>query len=149
MLSSTHGKLHQDVWGDDGHTLTLPSFTPTHMGAHLIQLVAGNGAGPINTGITCGVKRIEVRDLADNSVVASGVVVMPQLGNWDTWEDSTFLRADLDPTHSYSIEVLGDATTVNMSAFSHFAQYTGGEGGTSGPYARVNIAEIKVLALDP
>jgi hypothetical protein len=148
-LSSTHGKVHQDVWGDDGNTLTVPSYTPSHTGAHLLQIVAGNGAGPINTGVTCGAKRLEVRDLADNSVVASGVVVMPQIASWDTWEDSSFLRANLDASHSYSIALLGDATSVNMSAFSHFAQYTGGEGGVSGAYSRVNVAEIKILSLSP
>ncbi|MFO0659941.1 MAG: hypothetical protein U0165_08950 [Polyangiaceae bacterium] len=148
MLSSSHGRIHQDVWGDEGHTLTLASYTPTHAGRHLIQVVAGNGSGPINTGITCGVKRIVVHDLADNSVVGTGVVVMPQLGSWDSWGDSSFVPVDLDPTHNYSIELLGDDTTVNMSEFEHFATYNGGEGGTNGPFSRVNVAEIKVLALE-
>jgi hypothetical protein len=36
-----------------------------------------------------------------------------------------------------------------MSAFQHFASYTGGTGGKAGAFHRVNIAALKVLALVP
>jgi hypothetical protein len=36
---------------------------------------------------------------------------------------------------------------VNMSAFQHFALY-GGMGGSSGAFFRVNVAEVKLLAVD-
>lgn len=42
-----------------------------------------------------------------------------------------------------------DARAVDMSAFSHFAEQTGGMGGSGGPFFRVNVAELKVLALVP
>jgi len=40
-----------------------------------------------------------------------------------------------------------DAYAVNMSERAHFASYTGGAGGSTGAFHRVNIAELKVLAL--
>ena len=74
-----------------------------------------------------------------------GVVAMPQLGDWDRWEDSTLARVTLEAGHTYRISIVGDDTTVNMSSFQHFASYTAGTGGSE-PFARVNVAEIRVLA---
>jgi hypothetical protein len=34
-----------------------------------------------------------------------------------------------------------------MSAFEHFARYTGGTGGRGGAFNRVDVAEVKVLAM--
>ncbi len=42
--------------------------------------------------------------------------------------------------------VRGDARAVNMSVFDHFSRYTGGTGGRSGAFNRVNIAALKVLS---
>jgi hypothetical protein len=124
----------------------VPAVTPTRTGPHLVQVVYGNGAGPINTGITCAVKRVTVEDTGTGQVVASGVILMPHLGRWDTWGNSTFVRADLTAGRTYRVVLSDDAGTVNMSAFAHFARYTGGTGGAGGEFARVNIAELKLLA---
>ena len=43
--------------------------------------------------------------------------------------------------------IRGDDEVVNMSAFAHFERYTGGLGGASGAFNRVNVAELKILAL--
>jgi hypothetical protein len=93
--STNHGRFHYQDWGDPGHRLVVPAVTPTRTGPHLVQVVYGNGAGPINTGITCAVKRVTVEDTGTGQVVASGVILMPHLGRWDTWGNSTFVRADL------------------------------------------------------
>ena len=145
VAANDHGRFHYGSWGDAGDELVIPSVTPARTGPTLVQLVYGNGAGPINTGITCAVKRIVIEDTASGEQVASDVVVMPQLGTWNRWTDSTFVRADLDASKTYRITIKGDASTVNMSAFDHFSSY-GGTGGADGPFERVNIAELKLLS---
>ena len=143
--SNDHGRFHYGSWGAAGDTLVMPAIQPTHTGTHLLQVVYGNGAGAINTGITCALKRIVVEDVATSQVVASGILVMPHLGTWSRWADSTFVRAELDASRTYRITIRSDASTINMSAFDHFAQYAG-TGGTGGEFGHVNIAELKLLA---
>jgi glycogen debranching enzyme len=143
-FSSNHGRGHYESWGDVGHRLEV-TFTPTQSGEHLVQTLYGNGAGGITTGITCAVKRVVVEDTATGAVVGTGVLVMPQLGDWSRWEDSTVTPVRLEAGRTYRITILGDDTTANMSAFQHFALYTGGMGGAS-EFSRVNIAEIRLLA---
>lgn len=145
--SSSHGRFHYEPWGDPGDSLTVASFRPVRTGPHLLQVTYGNGAGPINTGITCAIKRIVVEDTATGAVVAQGALVMPHLGTWDRWAGSSFVRATLDMARTYRIVIRGDDEMVNMSSFAHFEAYTGGLGGQSGTFNRVNIAELKVLAL--
>jgi hypothetical protein len=142
VSSTSHGKLHYDGWGDPGDTLTA-SYSATRTGEHLLQVSYGNGAGPINTGITCVSKLVRVLD--GTTEVARGYLTMPQLGDWDTWRDSSFVRANLASGKSYTIEISDDTYDANMSRFQHFATYVG-TGGSSGAFSRVNIAEIKVLA---
>ena len=145
--STDHGRFHYEPWGDEGHSLTVPSYTATRSGPHLFQVVFGNGAGGVTTGITCGVKRLVVEEVATGAMVAEGPVVMPHLGDWDRWGDSTFVRADLTAGTAYRIVIRGDDEVVNMSAFAHFERYTGGLGGASGAFNRVNVAELKILSL--
>lgn len=144
-----HGRYHFEQWGDDGHSLTVEPFVPDFTGEHLLQVVAGNGAGPVSTGITCGVKQLTVTEIESGEVVASGFLMMPQLGadRWELWEDSNFVRASLRTDRSYRITIASDETANNMSVFDHFQLYTAGLGGSEGPFNRVNIAELKVLSL--
>jgi len=144
--TTNHGRFHYEAWGDAGHSLTVPSFTPARSGTHLLQVVFGNGAGSENTGITCAVKRVVVEEVASGAVVADGPVIMPHLGDWSRWEDSSFVRAELTAGTEYRIIIRGDDEVVNMSAFAHFEPYTGGLGGRSGEFNRVNIAELKILS---
>ncbi len=144
--STDHGRFHYDGWGDPGHTLTVPSYTATRSGAHLLQLTFGNGAGSVTTGITCGIKRIVVEDLSSGAIVADGPVVMPHLGDWSRWSGSSFVPVELVAGQSYRITIRSDDDMVNMSAFAHFEQYTAGLGGRSGAFDRVNIADLKILA---
>lgn len=145
-LSTAHGREHYEPWGDVGHSLTVPSFTPTRSGPHLLQVVFGNGAGPIYTGVTCAIKRLVVEDATTGVTVAEGPLVMPHLGDWSRWADSSFVPASLEAGRTYRIVIRGDEDMVNMSAFAHFETYTGGLGGTDGAFNRVNIAQLKVLA---
>jgi hypothetical protein len=143
--STAYGLFHYEPWGDVGDTLSLPSFTASQTGPHLVQLTFGNGAGDISTGVTAGVKRIIITDEV-GATVGRGIVVMPHLGTWDRFEDSSFVSAELVAGHRYRIDVIGDDDAVNMSSFAHFQRYTGGLGGGAGVFNRVNIAEVKVLA---
>ncbi len=147
-LVTAYGRTFHEAWGDPGHTLTA-TFGATRTGAHLVQAIYGNGSGPINTGITCAVKKVVVEELPAGSPVASGLLVMPQRGEWSSWGDSSFVRVNLTAGTQYRLRILHDAESVNMSAFEHFAAYTGGTGGKAGAFFRVNIAELKVLALTP
>lgn len=144
--SNNHGRFHYEAWGDVGHTLTVPSFTPSQSGVHLFQVGYGNGAGPVSTGITCAVKRVVVEEVASGDEVASELMIMPHLGDWSIWALSSFAEADLTAGVEYRVVIEGDDQAVNMSAFSHFEAYTGGLGGAEGEFNRVNISDLRILA---
>lgn len=144
--SNNHGRFHYEGWGDAGHTLTLPSFTPSQSGPHLVQLGYGNGAGSVTSGITCAIKRVRVEEVDSGDVVASGPAIMPHLGDWSLWGLSSFVPASLTAGVEYRVVLAGDEETVNMSAFSHFESYTGGLGGDAGEFNRVNISDVRILA---
>ena len=146
VLSQSHGQWHYDDWGNPSDTLTLTNVVATTSGAHLIQVLAGNGAGDFTTGITCGVKALEVWDGA--TLVGSGQLVMPHLGTWDDWRDSSLVRVNLQAGKSYTLVIREDGHSGNMSDFEHFMLF-GATGGTGGRFNKVNIAQLKVLALGP
>ncbi len=145
-LVNNHGRLHYEAWGDPGHSLTVEGYTAASSGPHLIQVEAGNGAGSFNTGITCGVKLVEVIEVASGNTVGAGQIMMPHLGAWSEWRNSSFVQVDLVMGNSYRIVIREDARSINMSTLDHFSVYTGGTGGTGGPFNHVNISHIKVLS---
>ena len=112
---------------------------------HLLQVEYGNGAGAINTGITCAVKRLRVNDDENGALITEGTLVMPQLGDWARWGHSNFVPVTLTAGRSYTITIESDPVYSNMSSLSHFASYTGGLGGSNGEFNRVNIAELRIL----
>ncbi|MFO0549574.1 MAG: hypothetical protein U0271_14370 [Polyangiaceae bacterium] len=146
QLVFNHGRWHYEDWGDPGDSLTVSNVVPTMTGEHLIQVLAGNGAGDFTTGVTCGVKVVEVWD--GPNMVGSGQLVMPHLATWDDWRDSNFVRVTLTAGKSYTIVIREDGDSGNMSDLDHFSLY-GGTGGTGGRFDKVNIAEVKVLAVGP
>lgn len=146
--TNAYGRFFHESWGDTGHQI-VATFSATRTGAHYVQAVYGNGAGPISTGITCAVKRIAVEELPGGTVVGGGFLVMPQRADWASWGDSSLVKVSLTAGKQYRLRVTQDARSSNMSSFQHFADYTGGTGGTGGAFSRVNIAELKVLALTP
>ena len=144
---TAHGRFHYEAWGDPGDRLEVSGFTAPSSGEYLVQALYGNGAGAVDTGITAAVKRVLVEDVATGAIVGDGVLVMPHLGTWVRWEDSSLVRVTLEAGHAYRFIVRDDDDTVNMSVFQHFADYTAGTGGRDGAFARVNIAELRVLRL--
>ncbi|WP_013334596.1 amylo-alpha-1,6-glucosidase [Gloeothece verrucosa] len=146
--SQNHGYSHYENWGQAEDTLILEAFKPKVTGFHLLQVAAANGSGPWNTGVTCGVKYIQVFDQA-NTCIGSGYLIMPQTSSWENLRDSSFVRVNLDVDKIYKIVIGENENAFNMSKFKHFDSYTGnnGTGGTKGLYNYVNIAALKVLAL--
>ena len=53
-------QLHFEDWGQPGDELSA-DFTARRSGNYLLRVKFSNGAGPVNTGITCAMKRIEIR----------------------------------------------------------------------------------------
>lgn len=144
-LVNAYGRWHYQDWGDPSHTLAVSGFVPDFTGRHLLCVVASNGAGPISTGISCGVKLLEVRQGA--TTIASGYLKIPHTGGWDVWLDSSFVAAELVAGQSYEIVLREDDRAFNMSELGANALY-GGTGGASGRFNRVNVAELEVLAVD-
>ena len=145
-MTTAYGRTFPQSWGDPGDEI-LATFGTTRAGAHLVQAVYGNGAGPLSTGITCAVKKVTVEELPAGTVVGTGYLMMPQRADWASWGDSSFVRVNLKANTSYRVRLSHDDRSVNMSAFEHFASYTGGTGGKAGAFFRVNVAELKLLAL--
>ena len=142
VWSTEHGRGHYSVWGAPDHTLTAP-FTAQRGGDHLLQLVYGNGAGTVDTGVTAAVKWLRLVD-ASGAIVAEGGMVMPHRSSWENWGDSNFLHVTLERGQTYTM-TLSDG--FNMSYLEHYRDYVGGRGGGSAPSNDVNIAELKVLFL--
>ena len=140
--SSNHGREHIEAWGDPGHSMALGALSVSSTGNYNVYFLYGNGAGPVSTGISCAIKRLRIIDNAGGDTQTS-YLVMPHLGTWDAWANSTGTRATLTAGHSYKVIVDGDNYAQNMSVFSHFASYTGGEGG-SATFNRVNLSELVV-----
>ena len=139
---------HTTDWGDVADELAA-TFTAKHTGAHLVQAEYANGAGPINTGITCGVKHVTIEEQPSGAVVAEGYLLMPQRADWSSFGDSSFVRATLTSGKTYKVRLSHDARSTNMSSFEHFAAYTGGLGGKSGPFFKVDVRSLKLLSLVP
>ena len=126
--------------------LTVNNLSPIRTGHHLLQVEYGNGAGPVNSGVTCGLKALRVEDEETGEVVAEGPLIMPHLGEWSRWSNSSFIPVVLDGSRTYRVRIFHSQTMSNMSGLSHFEQYTGGAGGAEGAYYDVNISELKLLS---
>jgi hypothetical protein len=136
---------------DGKRDATAIELIPRTSGTFELRFIYRN-PGPINTGITCAIKRVEVREKATDAVTAAGYAVMPHLGDAepDTQGRSSPLRMDLREGVRYTVELSSDLRAVNMSAFQHFERYTGGAGGTTGPRNHADIVAVELRPLpDP
>ena len=89
----------------------------SHGGEYLAWLRYSNPHGPINTGITAAVKRLEVRCTGSPRRVLP--VVLPHS---EGWQASTTVRFEADAGASCSFSLLQG---FNMSDLAQFAHYTG------------------------
>ncbi|MGH8180701.1 MAG: Six-hairpin glycosidase-like protein [Steroidobacteraceae bacterium] len=109
-------------------------------GGYVAWLDYSNGHGPINTGITAAVKRIEVRCAGTPPQVLP--VVMPQS---EGWQASTTIRFDADAGASCTFSL---QQGFNMSDLARFAHYTGSPPPAPAPAAGQKAAAGKA-ALPP
>jgi hypothetical protein len=142
--SLEHGRPHYMDWGRPQDVLEVAHLRPDWTGRHYVQFTYGNGAGSIPTGITAAVKEVVFTRVSDGARVAGSYVVMPQLGDWSRWGESTLMPVDLDSGEVYRVTITDG---INMSYFAHFAPYTGGNGGGGDSYNMVNIASMKLLSM--
>lgn len=143
------GNHHFENWGKPEHTLVTKPFQVKRSGHHVIRMVFSNGAGPVNTGITCAVKKLEVRNARSGEMVASGYLVMPHSGDWQRWDLSNAIAAELDQGELYSIGISEDPYSRNMSYLQSNQRYTGWPGGGERPSNHVNFSAAHVLYLKP
>ena len=80
-------------------------------------------------------------------MIAAGYLVMPQSGDWQRFDLSTVVRADLQAGKSYSIRIFEDEYSRNMSYLAHNQRYTSWPGGGDAAYNFVNIASLHLLCL--
>jgi hypothetical protein len=92
-------------------------WTASDRGEYLAWLDYSNSNGPINTGITAAVKRLEVRCAGSPRRVLP--VVMPHS---EGWQASTTVRFEVDGAAPCTFDLLQG---FNMSDLAQFAHYTG------------------------
>jgi hypothetical protein len=147
-VTATFGRPVLEFWGNETDSLQWSGWRPDQSGKYLFQLNASNGQGALNTGVTCGLKLMEVFEDATGKRVSAGYLMMPHTGSWSEFRPSSFLAATLQKGTAYRVVVRQDDRAINMSHFRHFERY-GGVGGREGPSNRVNVASIKVLYRGP
>jgi Bacterial alpha-L-rhamnosidase 6 hairpin glycosidase domain len=114
-------------------------------GSYLVWLEYSNLQGPINTGITAAVKRLEVRCAGSPPQVLP--VVMPHS---EGWQASTSARFEARAGASCTFSLLQG---FNMSDLAQFAHYTGPaaarvpNGGASGPLNRARVGTLRIAPL--
>ncbi len=138
---------HFENWGKPADELVIESFTVERDGRVALCAEFANGSGPVNTGITCAVKKIEVLESGSNSVAASGYLVMPQSGSWTRWDRSPPVIVQLAAGKKYTLRIREDVFSRNMSYLKQNARYTSWSGGGDGGYNYVNIAAIHIEPL--
>jgi hypothetical protein len=132
-------------WGRADDELSVANFTVEQDGHYLLSAEFSNGAGPVNTGITCAIKRVEVRCARSGELVAGGYWIMPQSADWSRFDWSTPVPADLRAGKKYSLRIFEDDHSRNMSCLEQNRRYTAGNGGGDSVYNFVNLASVRLL----
>jgi len=115
------------------------AWTAPATGSYRVALDYANGHGPINTGITAAVKMLVVR--CDGAAEQRLPLVMPhsigvQPSTWGRFDARAGARCH------FSLE-----DGFNMSYLAHFAQYTGGSGGSAGPLNEATLHDLLIAPL--
>jgi hypothetical protein len=131
-------------------------WTASRLGEYLLWLDYSNRHGPINTGITAAVRRLEVRCAGSPRRLLP--IVMPQS---EGWQRSTTARFAARAGASCTFSLLPG---FNMSDLARFAHYTGqppapatnrrpvrarmvANGGASGPLNSARIGALRIAPL--
>ena len=143
------GDHHFENWGKPGDDLQVDHFQVHRGGGYSVRVEFSNGAGPVNTGITCGVKKLEICKAASGEAVAAGYVVMPQSGDWNRWDLSSAVPAALQAGEPYKLRIFEDECCRNMSYLQKNDRYTAGPGGGDESCNFVNVAKVHLLYVGP
>ncbi len=119
-------------------------ITAPETGTWLIKCWYANDAGDRETGITCGIKRIEVAD-ESGSVRHAAHVVFPHTGGSNEFRWSSPVILELEAGR-YRVRLSEDDIGMNMSYFEKNTRLTRFRGGGPEPYNKV---EIRRLELSP
>jgi hypothetical protein len=123
------------------------TLRPAESGEYLLRFRYANGAGPINTGLGCGVKRLEVRDAATGELAAGFYVILPQTGGSGIFLWSSPVRLALEAGREYALRLVENEFTVNMTYFQRNADYTANPGGGTEPHNEVTLEAVQLLPL--
>jgi hypothetical protein len=115
------------------------AWTAPTSGSYRVALDYANDHGPINTGITAAVKMLVVR--CDGAAEQRLPLVMPhsigvQPSTWGRFDARAGARCHFSLADGF-----------NMSYLAHFAQYTGGSGGSAGPLNQATLHDLLIAPL--
>ncbi|MEO0796880.1 MAG: amylo-alpha-1,6-glucosidase [Verrucomicrobiota bacterium] len=129
-------------WGLPAHEIRVPNIRVCYSGRYAIQVSYANGAGPINTGIACAVKRLEIGSNS-SECIEMGYLIMPQTGSWTQYQLSNSVVVQLDHTKDYTLCIFEDSYSRNMSFLASNENYTALPGGGAECHNLVNISNIR------
>jgi hypothetical protein len=138
---------HFENWGKPGDQLLTGNFKVNRGGHYVIRAEFANGAGPVNTGITCAVKKLQIRKAGSEDVIAYAYLVMPQSGDWKRWDLSSPAAVNFNAGEEYSISIGEDEYCRNMSYLQNNERYTAWPGGGQESYNYVNIAALHLFQM--
>ncbi len=138
---------HFENWGQPDHELVTKRFSVSRTGSYQLCSEFSNGSGPVNTGITSAVKKIEVVEARSNAAIATGYLIMPQSGDWKRWDRSSPIAANLSAGVEYTIRLCEDEYSRNMSYLKNNERYTAWPGGGTTGNNFVNIAAFHLLRI--
>tara|TARA_B100000927_G_C16473890_1_gene472617 strand:+ start:1040 stop:3544 length:2505 start_codon:yes stop_codon:yes gene_type:complete len=146
MMINKGGQLvdnsHFQNWGTVNDEILIEEFHVKESGWYLINSVFSNGNGPVNTGISCAVKKIEITSEDKNIIDQHCYLFMPQSGRWDRWDTSSFGKVFLKKGVAYKIKIKEDKFSINMSYLEQNFKYTSWPGGGEQVCNYVNISKI-------
>ncbi len=132
------------VVADFDHGEDTVEFDVPRDGDYVLAFRYANGAGEIGTGITCGVRNVEVSEVGGVSV-SHGYAVFPQTGGGEEFRRSSSLRLSLHKGR-YVIRLSAGGHAINMSYLAANDAFTEFVGGGARPF---NDFTVKSALLEP
>lgn len=142
--SNKHG-IYYANWGTAPSDKLITRLTPKTSGRYLLQANAAVD-GPINTGVSSGIKMLHVYDNATGKLITEHTIAMPHTGSPTTVRGSTFAKATLNKGKTYRIELTHHPLAINMSYFHHNTLYKNTH---NRPANHTNIHTITALLKEP
>ncbi len=90
------------------------TFRAPAAGNYILRFIYSNGAGPINTGNTCGVANLKINDWWLEQMLS-----FPHTGSWDSWSATFWAKAFLKEGSNTLRLSLEDLPLTNMNGASN------------------------------